>query len=134
MAHQEGLFAAALLLLGGKIRQVLHQVGPVVADGVFLVMAIAFDGADAKAALAQVIEQHAVGAGGETVGVGENDAGHGTVHTSLSRGVVIFLMGRLRRGSTRMGTSVTPPFHAGSSMLSNTWRSFSPQLSCSMRK
>ena len=53
---------------------------------------------------------------------------------SFSCGVVIFRSGLWRCASTISGTSVCSPFHIGSSMLSNTSRSFLPQLLCIILK
>jgi len=62
----------------GEVGQLLHQVRPVVGDGVALVVAELVHRLDGEAARAQVLEQHAVGGGGEAVGVGKNDEGQGS--------------------------------------------------------
>jgi hypothetical protein len=52
-------------------------------------MAELFDGIDLKAALAQVVEKHAVSAGRKAVAVREDDAGfHALTDTKLSKGLV----------------------------------------------
>jgi len=111
-----------------KVTQLLHQMRPVVGDGVLRVVTKLLDGTNREAARLQAFEQNAVGAGRKTVGVGEDD------QISFSSGVLIFFRGWLRPDCVISGTAVCSPFHIGSSMLSNTSRSFCPQLPCNMRK
>nr|ART89648.1 hypothetical protein [uncultured bacterium] len=76
MADQEGRFAGLVDLARGKVVQLLHQVRPVVGDRVLRRMPELVNRLDGEAARAQVLEQHAVGGGGEAVGVREDDEGH----------------------------------------------------------
>ena len=121
-------FMDTVLCTARKVRQMLQQMRPVVACRILRVVPIFVDGLHREAARAQAVEQHFVGAGGEAVGVGKYD------QINLSSGVRIFLSGLARLPSTISGTLVCSPFHIGSSMLSNTWRSFWPQLLCIILK
>ena len=127
MAHQKRRFTGFLDFCRCKVGQLLHHVRPVVGNGVVGVMPKLVYRLDFEAPAAQVFEEDAVGAGSKTVGVGKDDQRH---QISFSCGVPIFLSGLLRSGFTISGTSVWPPSQVGSSMLSNTSRSFLPQLLC----
>jgi hypothetical protein len=53
----------------GKVYELLHHMGPVVADGVLLVMAVFFDRIDGVATSTQAGEQYFVGTGWKTIGM-----------------------------------------------------------------
>ena len=76
MAHEVHRAARGAHLFGGELRQLLHQVRPVVGDRKARVVAKAVYRADIEPALAQVVKKHAVGARGKAVSVGENDFCH----------------------------------------------------------
>lgn len=94
MADQEGRRRIALSF-AHKIGQLLHEVRPVVGDGVPWIVAEPVDHLDLEAALAQTFMDHPVGAAGEAVAVRENDARE-HAQISFSSGVVIFLSRVLR--------------------------------------
>ena len=73
MPDQKGRLVIALVRLG-KVGQLLHQVRPVVGDGVGRVVAELVDGMDFKATLAQALEHQAIGATGEAVAMRKDDA------------------------------------------------------------
>ena len=138
-AHQEAENALAMALHFGRseVGELLHQERPVAGDGIARVVAELVHRLDRKTARPQRAEHQVVGGGGKAVGVGKNDqrglaVGH-RGQISLSFGVVIFLSARRLLPAMR-GTWVWLPSQVGSSMLSNTSRSFWPQVSCSMRK
>jgi len=131
MADQKCGFAIALFA-AGKVCQLRDQVRPVVGDRVLRVVPEHLDRIDLKPALAQVVEHHFVSAGRKAVAMRKNEASSHQI--SFSSGVVIFFSRALRAGGTISGMSVAPPCHMGSSMLSNIWRSLSPQLERSIWK
>ena len=76
MPYQERRLAFLFHFAPREIYQLLHQMRPIVRDRVFRVMAEPVDRLDVETADAQALEQHALGAGGKTVGVGEDDQWH----------------------------------------------------------
>ena len=105
-----------------EIGELLHQVRPVVGDGVLRVVAEFLDRIDLEAAVAQAVEHHAVGARGKAVAVGEDDgrkhgimggtrAGRATersrvLQISFSSGVEILRSGLWRVAGILSGCSV----------------------------
>ena len=84
VAHQPGRLPGPLYLGPGEVDQLLHQLAPIVADGVARIVAKALDGAHLEAARLEVAKQHAIGAGAKAVGVGKNKQGHGVRSTFLA--------------------------------------------------
>ena len=76
VAHQIRRLAGLFNFSGGKIGHLLHQMWPVAGDRVGRVVPQFVNRFDREPARAQAPEHHPVGAGGETVGVGENEQGH----------------------------------------------------------
>ena len=128
--------------IGSRLREVgqlLHQVRPVVGDGVLRVVPELLDCTDREAAIAQAVEHHPVGAGRKAVAMRKHNRWHGACaaqrgQISFSSGVEIFFSTPWRCAGIISGCWLkTLPSHTGSSMLSNTSRSFWPQLLCIIR-
>ncbi|MCY1542572.1 hypothetical protein D9M68_783270 [compost metagenome] len=137
MADEKHRAARAVGTQLGEVGQLLHQVRPVVGDGVLRVVPEFLDGVDLEAAAAQAVEDDAVGARGKAVAVREHDGRHrhgrDRLQISFSSGVEILRSGLCRVAGIFSGCSVAESSHTGCSMLSNTSRSFWPQLLCIMR-
>jgi hypothetical protein len=69
MAHQPHRCTLLTNLILGEIQQLLHQMGPIAAHRVTRIMAKLINRGHRHAALAQVLEQNAVGSRTKTVGV-----------------------------------------------------------------
>ena len=122
MADKPSFFACFLDQRLHEICELLHDMRPIIGDGVARVVPELVNRLNSEASFFERIEHHAIGAGWEAVAVREDEQ----AQISFSSGVEIFFKGMLRVVAAMSGASVWPPFHCGSSKLSNTSRNLPP--------
>src|SRR5205823_2622861 len=127
MADEEHRTAGGRCMKLREIGELLNQVRPVVGDGVGRVVPELLDRVDLETATAQALEHDAVGAGRKAVAVREDDRRQrGHCQISFSSGVEILRSALWRCAGILSGCAVAASSQTGSSMLSNTSRSFCP--------
>ena len=132
--HRRVICRAPLHGLLHKVGQLLNQVRPVAGDGVARVVPEAIQCQGVKTLGLQPFQHQAVGAARKTVAVAEDDQRFLGFQIRRSCSLLIFFRGRLRPLPVSSGTSVWLPSQVGCSMLSNTSRSFWPQVLCTILK